>query len=1144
MKAAKTATIRATLLAIAFPVLVASFSGVSWAGETEWRDLQARTEQAILDGGYSAALGLAFTALDAAKQGGGAIEHRTAAAEDLLGYVLFLTGDYDTAESYLRAALERREVVLGPWHPAVAQTLERLSLMFQKAGRYDEAFELALRAVDIREKATGAEAPDTAFAYSVLASALAWRGVYAESYPLHQQALAVFARDGAPTPLDAAIARNSYAILLYIIGRFDEAIDTAGQALTIIGGDHPEAGESLNIIAASEAAVGRYADAEAHYNEAARLRENTLGHRHPDLATTLNNLAVLLQQLGRYGESEELMLRALEIREARLGANHPFVGTTLANLVALLKTQGRFDEAVPLARRGLAIAVAALGPDHPEVAVHLVNLGGMLEALGEYGGAEQLLRRALTLRERALGPDHPETATVLDGLGGVMRILGRPAEAEALQVRALAIWETALGPDHPHVATARNNLASLLLELGQADRAEKLFRAALAVWEQTLGPEHPDVAAGLNNLAKLLWDQGRLDEAEALLIRALSIAARYDRPENRLQLAANFALFLEDRGKDREALAFYQQAVDTLDVVYANTRTLREGTRGAFINKYRYLYQGFMDLLLRLHLREPDAGYDRRLLEVASRNQSRIFTELMIQADVNQFLGDPAFQTAMLTEQDAAERLIGVRMVRARLAATDSDFEAKRAALEAQVAVAEAAYGEARQSFDTSYPRYLDLFAPRPVTVEQAQGLLGEREAILVYTLLEERGVLFVITPTRFELVELPVKRKTLSNLVRHVHRASQGNRGLAGLAALNPKQLNGLYEHLLGPAEPLITGIESVIIIADGPLYTLPFELLVRTYGASEKAEFKRIRRESGTQGAPLLSEYATLDFAARHYRFVYVPSLTALRALRENTDTPRFDRSLVAFADPVFQAAGSSGADGAAGGIDEKAASFLRLMTRSAGGGQSDVFRLERLENTAREATAIAEILGGDNVVYLREQASERVLKQTDLSSTRYLLFATHGFLGGDFQVPGAQPSLALSLVDLSEGEDGFLTMGEVLNLNLNAELVALSACKTAGEIKAARNGEGFAGLTRAFMYAGAQNVLVTHWRVETHASEMIMQQTFRELARGVEPAEALRRSQGALRDGTIDLDGTLVSGAHPFFWAPFVMVGTGRR
>ena len=88
-------------------------------------------------------------------------------------------------------------------------------------------------------------------------------------------------------------------------------------------------------------------------------------------------------------------------------------------------------------------------------------------------------------------------------------------------------------------------------------------------------------------------------------------------------------------------------------------------------------------------------------------------------------------------------------------------------------------------------------------------------------------------------------------------------------------------------------------------------------------------------------------------------------------------------------------------------------------------------------------------------------------------------------------------LTLVGNLEGEDGLLTMREVIeDLDLNAELVVLSARNTAGESADAQNGEGFAGLTRGFMYAGAKGLLVSHWSVESLSAKDLMNESFRHL------------------------------------------------
>jgi CHAT domain-containing protein len=190
--------------------------------------------------------------------------------------------------------------------------------------------------------------------------------------------------------------------------------------------------------------------------------------------------------------------------------------------------------------------------------------------------------------------------------------------------------------------------------------------------------------------------------------------------------------------------------------------------------------------------------------------------------------------------------------------------------------------------------------------------------------------------------------------------------------------------------------------------------------------------------------------------------------------------------------------------------------------------------------------------------DEAQERVAKSNvDLRSARFVLFATHGFLGGEYIASDlpvedgeirrahartqAQPALALTLVGDLKGEDGLLTMKEVIeDLELNAELVALSACNTAGESAQANNGEGFAGLTRAFMYAGAKSLLVSHWSVDSLSTQQLMTSTFRNIKSGMPTLAAVNDAQRQILAGRYSRGEYHFSRAHPFFWAAFVYVG----
>ena len=205
--------------------------------------------------------------------------------------------------------------------------------------------------------------------------------------------------------------------------------------------------------------------------------------------------------------------------------------------------------------------------------------------------------------------------------------------------------------------------------------------------------------------------------------------------------------------------------------------------------------------------------------------------------------------------------------------------------------------------------------------------------------------------------------------------------------------------------------------------------------------------------------------------------------------------------------------------------------------------------LLETAAEAREIATVLGGKDDLFIGAQAQERSAKGGGLKDAHYVLFATHGFLGGDFlpvtgagtapaggtaptgsaaragkKIP-AQPALVLSLVGDLSGEDGLLTMKEVIeDVELDADLVALSACNTAGPSAEANNGEGFAGLTRAFMYAGARSLLVSHWSVDSLSTEALMTGTFRNIKGGAtrwpRPARAPQLQKAVYDNGGLHL------------------------
>jgi CHAT domain-containing protein len=210
----------------------------------------------------------------------------------------------------------------------------------------------------------------------------------------------------------------------------------------------------------------------------------------------------------------------------------------------------------------------------------------------------------------------------------------------------------------------------------------------------------------------------------------------------------------------------------------------------------------------------------------------------------------------------------------------------------------------------------------------------------------------------------------------------------------------------------------------------------------------------------------------------------------------------------------------------------------------GLADIEALQSqcpLPETAFELGCVAQSLAAPTEsVHLREQATEKAVKSTALQNFRVLHFATHGLLAIEAQMVSggsvAEPALLLTPpAKPTEEDDGLLTASEIMQLKLDADWVVLSACNTAGGASIA-SGEALSGLTRAFFYAGARAVLVSHWAVNSRAAIQLTTQSFAELRQQPEigRAEALRRSMLALMKSPVEAQN------HPAYWSAFSVIG----
>jgi CHAT domain-containing protein len=238
-------------------------------------------------------------------------------------------------------------------------------------------------------------------------------------------------------------------------------------------------------------------------------------------------------------------------------------------------------------------------------------------------------------------------------------------------------------------------------------------------------------------------------------------------------------------------------------------------------------------------------------------------------------------------------------------------------------------------------------------------------------------------------------------------------------------------------------------------------------------------------------------------------LPAVSSLNALRQTSSGPIADEPFLGVGDPVL-----TGTPAAA-----------------------DLRQLPALPETAEELRAVAKTLGASSDdLLLGPRASEVVLRGMPLDRYRVIEFATHGLLSGDLKGL-AEAALVLTPPERpSADNDGLLTASKIAALKLNADWVVLSACNTAGE-NGTPDAGGLSGLAKAFFYAGARSLLVSHWAVWSKATVKLITGVFEAQRKdpGIGRAEALRRAEISMLDPKESPEL-----AHPFAWAPFVLAG----
>ncbi|MEO0987418.1 MAG: tetratricopeptide repeat protein [Cyanobacteria bacterium J06639_14] len=252
---------------------------------------------------------------------------------------------------------------------------------------------------------------------------------------------------------------------------------------------------------------GRYAEAEAVFQQAIHLAtEHGLRHQ-PFWRKLLNDCAIVYKYWGRFDAAEDLYQTVLADLIEQHGEHHIKVATVYHNLAGLYHARRLYAEAAPYARKSYQLHVDLLGSQHSQTIADGAALGSILHGLEQWDDAIAHFETAIAFFEQQFGPVHYEVAINLNNLAASLQAKGELEPAEKAYRRALEIKEILLGTHHPDVAISLNNLASLLQkkdDLGDLIEVKAIFERAIAIFEMTVGLDHPNTQLCRENASKHL----------------------------------------------------------------------------------------------------------------------------------------------------------------------------------------------------------------------------------------------------------------------------------------------------------------------------------------------------------------------------------------------------------------------------------------------------------------------------------------------------------------------------------------------------------------------------------------------------------------------------------------------------------------
>lgn len=998
-----------------------------------------------------------------------------ASIQQMLGDCYFRQDILDKALAFYTDAHSTLKGLYGPKHLKTLTAEENIATIYMAKEEYEKASDIYGRSLSAKKQVFAEDDIQLFDLYRNYAHTLNCLANYQDAETLYQKALQIVANNAiAESKLD--VFYNNHGLYCKQIGDYKQALSDMEKSLTI--------------------------------------KQKLYGENDIRYANTLNNIGTIQTRLGNFNKADKYYNQAEQIITSVSGDKSLAICEVYINKGNLYNHLGQNTLALDYYNKALDIKAGNGQAEDKNLAPIYNNVGAVYQNIEDYRLAQFFFKKSLDIYVKYNGEDSQETAEAYNNLANVMLNTGKTNEAIGYYKKAYFIYSDITGVNPTLIGNTTNNIATAYLQTERYDSAQFFYNQSIDIYKKVFDNKHPYLALIYNSMGDINIKTGKYADAIEYYGKALDANHEnfnhntdslpdkngcFDQNIILNTLLSRASAYTQQYLQDRKTanLTYALNHFVLCDELIANLRrsALTKTDKLNLGNIAVKCYEGALEIcteLLNSQLSANQrASYEKLAFAYIEKSKSNSLLESMAGQDAMKLANIPA-------ELQERENQLSADVMYYEKQLAENPKTASQ--IRVSLLNANKAYYTFIKKLESDYPDYRQLkLADNSVELAELQKQIKDGTQLRMYMLGQELVYIVCITNSRFEINTAPMC-KNLADTVR-LYRNSMTQSSQKALIDFS-RLSKSLYKTLF--PDSIADDIKTLVVVPDGALNQIPFESL-----------------NAGNVGSS--TDYVNFDFLIKKYSVSYAYSAT-LYYRDIARDKGKNSAGWLGMA-PVFTKGKYQGIElNSKFGKKDKTYNDLQLVNDD---------KLSALASSEGEVRSIYTMFNNQSIksqAYLWGCANKQNFCNDSIVKVKYIHLATHGFVNSENpELSGIQLSPMVG-----DAQNGVLYSNDVYAMKLNCDLLVLSACETGlGKIM---KGEGIVGLSRAFLYAGASNLMVSLWKVSDNSTSKLMVEFYRQMLdknnAGLTYAELLQKAKQLLL-----LDKVY---SRPYFWAPFIVIG----